>query len=170
MLKQPDALPRRISDAYVDALVELDPIVGTALGVPGASGALPDFSPAGRQAVAELARSTLAQLTAAEQAPGADTAVERRCATLLKERLEAELAQFEAGEHLRAVDNLSSPLHQVLKVFSLMPMATEEDWRAVARRLNAVPAALAGYRESLGEEYAEACRRHHGKWPRTSRS
>ncbi|MFJ3728350.1 DUF885 domain-containing protein [Streptomyces sp. NPDC090045] len=151
MLKQPDALPRQISDAYVDALVELEPIVGTALGVPGASGALPDLSPDGRQAVAELARSTLAQLTAAERAPGAGSAVERRCATLLKERLEAELAQFEAGEHLRAVDNLSSPLHQVRKVFSLMPVSTEEDWRAVARRLNAVPAALAGYRASLGE-------------------
>ncbi|WP_404962479.1 DUF885 domain-containing protein [Streptomyces sp. 147326] len=150
MLKQPDALPRQISDAYVDALVELDPIVGTALGVPGVSGALPDFSPDGRQALAELARSTLAQLTAAASAPGADSAVERRCATLLKERLGAELAQFEAGEHLRAVDNLSSPLHQVRKVFSLMPVATEEDWRAVARRLHAVPAALAGYRASLG--------------------
>ncbi|MFB7180401.1 DUF885 domain-containing protein [Streptomyces sp. NPDC056257] len=149
MLKQPDALPRRISDAYVDALVELDPILGTALGVPGASGALPDFSPDGRQAVAELARSTLAQLAAAAQAPGADSEVERRCATLLKERLGAELAHFEAGEHLRAVDNLSSPLHQVRKVFSLMPVATEDDWRAVARRLDAVPAALAGYRASL---------------------
>ncbi|MEU9165330.1 DUF885 domain-containing protein [Streptomyces sp. NPDC048424] len=151
MLKQPDALPRRISDAYVDALVELDPILGTALGVPGSSGALPDFSPDGRQAVAELARSTLAQLAAvAPASPGADSEVERRCATLLKERLGAELAQFEAGEHLRAVDNLSSPLHQVRKVFSLMPVATEEDWRAIARRLNAVPAALAGYRASLG--------------------
>ncbi|MFF3676117.1 DUF885 domain-containing protein [Streptomyces sp. NPDC002120] len=149
MLKQPDALPRRISDAYVDALVELDPILGTALGVPGASGALPDFSPDGRQAAAELARSTLAQLAAAAQAPGADSEVERRCATLLKERLGAELAHFEAGEHLRAVDNLSSPLHQVRKVFSLMPVATEDDWRAVARRLDAVPAALAGYRASL---------------------
>ncbi|MFE9933847.1 DUF885 domain-containing protein [Streptomyces sp. NPDC005533] len=149
MLKQPDALPRRISDAYVDALVELDPILGTSLGVPGASGALPDFSPDGRQALAELARSTLAQLAAAARAPGADSEVERRCATLLKERLAAELAQFEAGEHLRAVDNLSSPLHQVRKVFSLMPVATEDDWRVLARRLDAVPAALAGYRASL---------------------
>ncbi|MDX3536583.1 hypothetical protein PV721_19815 [Streptomyces sp. MB09-01] len=66
-------MPRQISDAYVDALVELDPIVGTGLGVPGASGALPDCSPDGRQALAELARSALARLPAAEQAPGADS-------------------------------------------------------------------------------------------------
>ncbi|WP_374777972.1 DUF885 domain-containing protein [Streptomyces sp. NBC_01310] len=151
MLNQPDTLPRRISDAYVDALVELDPILGTSLGVPEASGALPDFSPDGRQAVAELARSTLARLAAVERTPDADSEVERRCAMLLKERLGAQLAQYEAGEHLRAVDNLSSPLHQVRKVFSLMPVATAADWRAVARRLNAVPAALAGYRASLGE-------------------
>ncbi|MFH9799259.1 DUF885 domain-containing protein [Streptomyces virginiae] len=149
MLNQPDALPRRISDAYVDALIGLDPILGTTLGAAGAAGALPDFSPDGRQAVADLARSTLARLTAAERVPGADSAVERRCATLLRERLGAQLAQFDAGEHLRAVDNLSSPLHQVRTVFSLMPVATDEDWRAVTRRLHAVPEALAGYRASL---------------------
>ncbi|NXY94064.1 DUF885 domain-containing protein [Streptomyces sp. BR123] len=142
-------LPRRVADAHVDALVELDPITGTFLGVAGSSDRLPDLSPEGRDAVAGLARTTLRQLAAAEAAPGADDIAERRCARLLRERLTAELAVDEAGEGLRAVANLGSPLHQVRYAFTLTPADTDEDWAAIARRLRAVPDALAGYRASL---------------------
>lgn len=144
-------LPRRIADDHVDALVELDPVTGTYLGVTESSGRLPDFSPAGREAVAHLARTTLGRLDAAEAEPGADSVVERRCARLLRERLTAELAVHEAGEELRRVSNLSSPLHEVREVFTLTPTDTDtdEDWAAVASRLRAVPQALAGYRASL---------------------
>ncbi|WSR62148.1 DUF885 domain-containing protein [Streptomyces sp. NBC_01198] len=142
-------LPRQVADAYVDALVELDPITGTFLGVAESSGRLPDFSPAGREAVARLARTTLEALTAAEAQPGGDSVAERRCARLLRERLTAELAVHEAGEELRTVSNLSSPLHRVREVFTITPADTDEDWAAIARRLRAVPDALAGYRAAL---------------------
>ncbi|MER6526506.1 DUF885 domain-containing protein [Streptomyces sp. NPDC001508] len=142
-------LPREVADAYVDALVALDPVTGTYLGVKESSSRLPDFSPAGQEARAELARNTLAALAQAEQAPGADSDVERRCARLLRERLTAELAVHEADEGLRAVGNLHTPGHAVRDVFTVTPTQTEEDWAAVARRLRAVPAALAGYRASL---------------------
>ncbi|MFK0252058.1 DUF885 domain-containing protein [Streptomyces sp. NPDC090445] len=142
-------LPRQVADAHVDALVGLDPITGTFLGVAGSSDRLPDLSPEGRDAVAGLARTTLRQLAAAEAAPGADDIAERRCARLLRERLTAELAVDEAGEGLRAVANLGSPLHQVRYAFTLTPADTDEDWAAIARRLRAVPDALAGYRASL---------------------
>nr|WSW57586.1 DUF885 domain-containing protein [Streptomyces sp. NBC_00998] len=142
-------LPRQVADTYVDALVELDPIAGTFLGVAESSGRLPDFSPEGREAVDRLARTTLRQLAAAEAAPGADDITERRCARLLRERLTAELAVHEAGEGLRTVSNLDSPLHQVRDVLTLTPTDTDEDWAAIAQRLRAVPDALAGYRASL---------------------
>ncbi|MEU0007600.1 DUF885 domain-containing protein [Streptomyces sp. NPDC006314] len=142
-------LPRQVADAHVDALVDLDPITGTYLGVAESSGRLTDFSPAGQEAVAQLARTTLKRLTAAEAGPGADSAAERRCARLLRERLTAELAVHEAGEGLRTVSNLGSPLHQVRDVFTITPADTDEDWAAIARRLRAVPAALEGYRASL---------------------
>ncbi|MEU7726163.1 DUF885 domain-containing protein [Streptomyces sp. NPDC040724] len=142
-------LPRQVADAYVDALIALDPITGTYLGVAASSGKLPDFSPAGRAAVAELARDTLARLDAAEALPGADSDAERRCARLLRERLTAELAVHEADEHLCAVSNIHGPAHEVREVFTLTPSDTEEDWAAIAERLRAVPAAFAGYRESL---------------------
>lgn len=142
-------LPRQVADAYVDDLIAIDPIMGTYLGVAECSDKLPDLSPAGRAAAAELSRSTLALLDAAERQPGADSDVERRCARLLRERLSAELAVHEADEDLRAVSNIHSPAHSVREVFTLTPAETDEDWAAIAERLRAVPTAYAGYRECL---------------------
>ncbi|UQX00107.1 DUF885 domain-containing protein [Streptomyces sp. RerS4] len=142
-------LPRQVADAYVDDLIAIDPITGTYLGVAASSGRLPDFSPAGRAAAADLWRSTLARLDAAERLPGADSDIERRCARLLRERLGAELAVYEADEDLRAISNIHSPAHSVREVFTVTPAETDEDWAAIVERLRAVPAAFAGYRESL---------------------
>ncbi|MFD5585469.1 DUF885 domain-containing protein [Streptomyces sp. NPDC127063] len=142
-------LPREVADAYVDELIALDPITGTYLGVPESSSRMPDTSPAGADALAALARATLAKLDEAERRPGADRDIERRCARLLRERLTAELAVHEADEHLRAVGNLHTMPHQVREVFTVTPQQTEADWAAIAERLRAVPRALAGYRESL---------------------
>ncbi|MFE0704148.1 DUF885 domain-containing protein [Streptomyces sp. NPDC058872] len=142
-------LPRQVADDHVDALIALDPITGTYLGVKESAGLLPDFSPAGQRAVADLARQTLARLDEAERAPGADGEAERRCARLLRERLTAELAVHEAEENLRAVSNIRSPAHSVRIVFTMMPTESEADWTAIAARLRAVPAAFDGYRAAL---------------------
>ncbi|MFB6632027.1 DUF885 domain-containing protein [Streptomyces sp. NPDC056362] len=152
MTSMPDTsslLPRQVADDHVDALIALDPITGTYLGVKESAGRLPDFSPAGQRAVADLARRTLARLDAAERVPGADSDAERRCARLLRERLTAELAIHEAEENLCAVSNMRSPAHSVRIVFTVMPTETEEDWTAVAARLRAVPGAFEGYRAAL---------------------
>ncbi|MBV2357222.1 DUF885 domain-containing protein [Streptomyces sp. J2-1] len=149
MSENQSLLPRQVADQYVDDLIALDPITGTYLGVRESSSRLPDYSPRGQEAVAELARTTLVRLAEAEKLPGADTDVERRCARLLRERLTAELATHEADEHLRAVGNMSTPGHSVRDIFTVTPADTEEDWAAIAERLHAVPAALGGYRESL---------------------
>ncbi|MFD7551356.1 DUF885 domain-containing protein [Streptomyces sp. NPDC059816] len=142
-------LPREVADAYVDDLVALDPVTGTYLGVRASHRALPDYSPAGQAARADLARRTLTRLDAAEALPGAGADRERRCGRLLRERLTAELAVHDADEHLRAVGNMFSPPHDVREAFSLTPTDTDEDWAVLAARLRAVPASLAGYRESL---------------------
>jgi uncharacterized protein (DUF885 family) len=142
-------LPRQVADAYVDDLIALDPVTGTYLGVQESSSRLPDYSPAGQEALAELARATLAKLDEAERQPGADRDVERRCGRLLRERLTAELAVHDTGEHLRRIGNMDTPGHAVREVFTVTPAETEEDWAAIAERLRAVPGALAGYRASL---------------------
>ncbi|MFI6287881.1 DUF885 domain-containing protein [Streptomyces sp. NPDC051018] len=142
-------LPRQVADAYVDALIELDPTTGTYLGVKESASRLPDYSPAGQEERAALARDTLARLDEAEKLPGADSDAERRCGRLLRERLTAELAVHEADEGLRAVSNLHSPVHSVREVFTVTPTGTDEEWAAVGQRLRAVPDALEGYRASL---------------------
>ncbi|MGV9881574.1 DUF885 domain-containing protein [Streptomyces sp. NPDC003006] len=142
-------LPREVADAYVDELIALDPITGTYLGVKESNSRLPDTSPAGQEALARLARTTLARLDEAERRPGADSEIERRCGRLLRERLTAELAVRDTGEVLRWVGNLHTVPHEVREIFTVTPMETEEDWAAIAERLRAVPAAYEGYRASL---------------------
>ncbi|WCD95316.1 DUF885 domain-containing protein [Streptomyces sp. HUAS 31] len=142
-------LPREVADAYVDELIALDPVTGTYLGVKESSGKLPDLSPAGQEALAQLGRDTLARLDEAERRPGADSDIERRCARLLRERLTAELAVHDAEEGLRAVGNMATPAHSVREIFTVTPNETDEDWAAIAERLRAVPTAYAGYREAL---------------------
>ncbi|MEW1547601.1 DUF885 domain-containing protein [Streptomyces tsukubensis] len=144
-------LPRQVADAYLDELIALDPITGTYLGVPESADRLPDFSPAGQEERAVLARRTLARLDEAEKQPAAKSDAERRCGRLLRERLTAELAVHDAEEGLRALSILASPAHLVRTVFTVTATATEDDWAAVARRLNAVPAALESYRAALQE-------------------
>ncbi|WP_249522186.1 DUF885 domain-containing protein [Modestobacter marinus] len=150
-MTQPATTPRQVADRYVDAVCDLDPIVATQLGTRPGDDRLPDTSPTGLAAEAELIRTTLAELDAVLAADPSldDDPVERRCARLLRERLTAALDLHEAGEDLRAVSNLFSPVHSIRQVFSMMPTRTPEDWAVLARRLARVPAAYRGYRESL---------------------
>ena len=143
--------PRQVADRYVEQLSDLDPGLATSLGNRPGDDRLGDFSPAGAEAQAELQRATLAELdrVLAETPALADDAVERAAGRLLRERLTADLDLFAAGEHLRQVSNLFSPVHAVRQIFSMMPTASTEDWAVLARRLARVPAAYAGYRESL---------------------
>jgi uncharacterized protein (DUF885 family) len=145
--------PRRIADAHVEAVCDLDPLVATMLGTrPGEDG-LPDLGPEGLAAEADLARATLADLDRALAGDPAlaEDPVERACARLLRERLGAELQAHDAGEGLRALSNLMSPVHAVRQVFSLMPSSTDEDWAVIGRRLARVPEAYRGYRAALEE-------------------
>ncbi|PYC81571.1 DUF885 domain-containing protein [Streptomyces tateyamensis] len=148
-----DVTPRTIADAYVHALADLDPLTAVYLGLNPQDDRLPDLTPAGVDAVADLGRRTLAQLDAAEAAgavaAAADPRAEERCARLLRERITAELAVHAAGEDLRSVRNLGSPLHNVREVFTLLPTETAADWEQLGRRLGRVPLAVQQYRQTL---------------------
>jgi uncharacterized protein (DUF885 family) len=156
-MHMPDTAPdaarsvRDVADAYVVSLAELNPLLATRLGLRPGEDRLPDLSPAGEQARDELARSVLARLDSVERGGPPASADERRCARLLRERLEAELAMSDAGEHLRAISNIFGPVQQVRGVFMIMPAATADDWAVIARRMAHVPQAMTGYRASLAE-------------------
>jgi uncharacterized protein (DUF885 family) len=146
---------RDAADGYVRAYAELDPTVATELGLATGQDKLPDLSPDGQQERDDLRRQTLADLAEQELATalagGYADADERRCARLLRERLEAELAVSEAGEPLRNVSNCFGPHGVIREAFLLMPAGTTDDWDVIARRMAAVPATLAGYQASLAE-------------------
>lgn len=133
----------RVAEAWVDTLVAHDPTLGTYIGRPG--GGLPDYSPEGSAAFADAQRSVLAELEAATPVDTVD-AVTR--ADLIAE-LRLGLAQHEAGEDQRDLNVIESPLQQIRDSFDLMPTADEAGWADIGERLRAIPAALAGYRESL---------------------
>lgn len=144
--------PRQVADAYIDELCELNPIVATSLGRTPASDGLPDLSPAGLEAEAELQRRTLADLDRVIAGPiPANAPAEQRCARLLRERLTASLDQHAAGEGFRALSNLFSPVHEVRQVFALMSTETVEDWQVFGRRLARVPEAYRGFVARLTE-------------------
>jgi uncharacterized protein (DUF885 family) len=151
MPQTPDRAVRDLADSYVTSLADLNPTVAIMLGLESGAQGVPDLSPAGYQADDELSRATLVKLSrlTSDAPPAAD--VERRCARLLRERLETALAVSATGENLRAVRNILGPVQGVRTMFMMLPTASEADWSAVAKRMALVPQALAGYAASLRE-------------------
>ena len=142
---------RDVADNFVLQSAELNPLISTTLGLPAGQDELPDLSPAGLEAADDLRRATLARLTELEQTAGYAGADERRCARLLRERLDTELAISASGENLREVSIIFGPPQSVRGTFLLMPAATQDDAAVIARRLRRVPEALAGYQASLAD-------------------
>lgn len=136
-----------LAEHHVERACALDPVLATSLGVSGFDDRLTDYSPEGVEARAEVQRDTLVALASiATVAPA-----ERVAAALLTERLDTALSAVDAGDHLRCVRNIASPLQSIRQVFDLMPRASVTDWELIARRMAAVPAAVRGLRASLAE-------------------
>ena len=68
---------------------------------------------------------------------------------MLAERLEVERDLYDSGWPHADLNVIASPLQNVRMVFDLMPTDSDDDVAVLAARMAAVPAALAGYRESL---------------------
>ncbi|MPZ28074.1 MAG: DUF885 family protein [Micromonosporaceae bacterium] len=142
-----------LADRYVDELAALHPLAATYLGIPGHDHRLTDLSPDGFAALADHARRTLADL--ATMPP--ENEAERVAKEAMTERLEIELARYDAGEATSEVNVLTSGLHDTRITFDLMPLAGEEAAGQIAARMEAVPEALRQYRTTL---LAEAARGH----------
>ena len=140
----PTALDR-IADSYIEDLVALSPMLAIDLGFDAGTDQLDDFSPDGLQARADLTRATLRRVEQAEVVDEVD-AVTRAA---MVERLGLDLDLFDAGEDHAELNNIASPLQGIRSIFDLMPTDSADDWEAVARRMNAVPAAIEGYLSSL---------------------
>ncbi|MDA1257480.1 MAG: DUF885 domain-containing protein [Chloroflexi bacterium] len=134
-----------IADRYIDQLAEMHPTLATYFGVPGHETEMPDNSPAGHAAQAELDRRTLAELGAAESEGERD----RIARDVMTEEIEIGLESYEAGEQYRGMNILHSPFQGARQIFDLMPRESREDWDNIAARMSKVRFALETYRETL---------------------
>lgn len=140
--------PRELADAYVVDLADLNPMLSTALGLRPHDDRVPDLSPRGYAAIRDLAARTLERLDGLGEITDE---LERRCATLLRDRLGVVLEGYDAGDFTRELRNIFGPPQAVRQMFSLMPTATDEDWGAIERRMAQVGAAYDSWIETLDE-------------------
>ena len=134
-----------LSDAYVADYAALSPMMSTYLGLPGGEDRLDDLSPAGLSALDQLDRDTLQALTAAASTGTADDVARE----VLAERLQVQRDLYDSGWAHANLNVIDCPVQMVRMVFDLMPTGTDDEAATIAARMAAVPAALAGYRQSL---------------------
>ena len=133
-----------LSSTFIDEMAALDPMAATYLGIAGFDHLMTDFSPAGHDARAAHAKSTLAKLNALAAGDDAD----RLAAGVLRNDLELSVEEHAAGEHLRGIRVIAGDLDGARGIFDLMPTDTEDDWENIASRMEGFPGALAGMRAS----------------------
>ncbi|HEY8374031.1 MAG TPA: DUF885 domain-containing protein [Pseudonocardiaceae bacterium] len=135
----------QISDAYVADYAALDPNTATSLGIAGHDDKLTDFSPDGHAARADLSRRALRAIEATEPTDESEAAAK----AVFLERVGLQLEIHEAGLDIASLNVIASPVQDLREVFDLMPTDTAEDWAVIARRLTAMPEAVASLRASL---------------------
>ncbi|GAA5160878.1 DUF885 domain-containing protein [Ornithinimicrobium tianjinense] len=138
----------RLAEAHLDAMVALSPLEATYLGVPGQDDKLDDLSIEGLRAHRDQAAATLEELARTEAVDDVDKVT----AAALRERLGLEVEQLDLVLEGRApvdLNVIASAPQAVRDVFDIMAKDTEEHWRTIAARLDAVPAALQQYADAL---------------------
>jgi uncharacterized protein (DUF885 family) len=134
-----------IAAEYVERTVALDPSFATYAGIAGRDHELPDLSADGFAERAELDRSTLAALEAAE-APGLREQVARAA---MRERLAIVVERYDAGDTTSELNVIESWVQGVRQLFDLMPTEGEEAAANIAARMAGVPEAYRQFSQTL---------------------
>lgn len=134
-----------VAESFLVAAATLDPLMATNIGLNGYDERMPDLSPDGIEAQAELGRRTETELRTAI----ATDDVDKVTVAAMLERLAVQAELDATGARLSELNILSSPVQSLRDVFDLMAVDTVGDWRSIATRLSAMPAAVEGYLASL---------------------
>ena len=134
-----------LAESWLETMLDLSPELHIHLGRPGRESDYTDYSPDGVAAKADAARTMLSLV---RRAPVEDQADAITQAELVR-TLELELEQIEAGFWQRDLNVIASPTQELRDIFDLMDTRTDDDWAHIARRMHNIPAAMAGYLDSL---------------------
>ncbi len=134
-----------IAEAWVDTLVDIDPLVGTYIGRDEVNDRFGDFSPAGHERFIDEARKVIGALDAATPVDDVDRVTQ----TDLRAELLLEVESADEGLHLRDLNVIASPVQGIREIFDIMPTDTLHDWENISARLKALPQAVADYIETL---------------------
>ncbi len=140
-----------ISNRLVDDLAAHSPMLATYIGRGTHDDRLDDLSPEGHRAMRDLVGTTLTAMDSAEPADDHEVLAKQ----VLRERLGVEKDKLDTGWALAELNVIASPVQEVRMIFDLMPTATDDDCATLAKRMRAVPDALAGYRASLAQAAAD---------------
>jgi uncharacterized protein (DUF885 family) len=134
-----------ICDRFVEDYAAADPVTATMFGIAGHDDRLTDYSPAGHELRARIARNALHAMVAAQPVDDG----ERVAKAVFTERVGLDVQIHDAGLPLAALNVIESPVQHIRMVFDVMAAETAADWAVIAQRLAGVPEALAGLRASL---------------------
>ncbi len=134
-----------ISDVFIDQAAALSPMDCTYLGNGLNQGKLDDFSIAGAEVIANVARQTLKKLSAMQPIDEID----RIAKTVMTERLESQLALHDSQEGFVLWNVLTSPPSNIRSIFEIMPKNNAKDFENIASRLRAVDTAHAQWIETI---------------------
>lgn len=144
---RPQTALDRVAERWADTEVELAPELRVELGLDGDTAEYNDYSPASFDAERSAVRAALDEIRATPEQDDVD-----RVTKLELERvLGLQLERLEAGLGYRELNNIASPAQGARMIFDLMKQDSAEDFDAIARRMGNLPAALAGYEETLRE-------------------
>ncbi|GAB3645373.1 DUF885 domain-containing protein [Glycomyces tarimensis] len=134
-----------LADEYITSFARLHPMAAGSLGIKGDFGVASDLGPDAEAERAKLARDTLARLRALASTGAADDLARLHMA----ERLESQLALFDAGEWRRALRVPYGLIQSLCSYVDLAPRGTEEQWRTTVARIRAIPEMLATWRRTM---------------------
>ena len=137
----------QIAESYLDWMVSESPSFATYIGRPGANDRLDDESPEAAAKSVAKAAEVLRQLDAAD--PVDDT--DRVTKDAMQRTLQLSIDTYDAGLWRRNLNVIASPAQGIRDIFDLSPVATEQDWKNLVGRSNAVDGAIAGYIATLRE-------------------
>ena len=146
MPTDPTETPFSLSEALVDELAALRPMMATFYGVPGHDHRFDDFSPEGVAHVASRLRAFRERVAALPPQAERWSAL---AVHVMRDWLDRELSSIAHGDHLTDLNSIASPFQMLRMVFDAMDTSSAAGWEAVAARLESLGGALESYRRSL---------------------